>query len=168
LTCSIMRIPKNNMKLCFLIPILSIFFSTINIAHAACSMSVNNVSFGTYDVSGTAPLDSDTGKINISCTEDVNKATVTISRSATSNSFNPRKMKLATGTDFLNYNIYTTSARSTIWGDGTGGTSSVQVNRPQGKPNPWAQILIIYGRIPAGQNVSVGSYSDNLTVTLTP
>jgi spore coat protein U-like protein len=156
------------MKLLSLIVILCILFLITGIARAVCTMSVTNVSFSTYDVFGTAPVDSDSGKVNVSCTSDVGRATVTIGKSATSGSFNPRQMKCTTGTDVLSYNIYTTSARAAIWGDGTGGTSTVQANRPSGKPQPWATALTMYGRIPAGQNVSVGSYSDHVTVTVTP
>lgn len=150
------------------IAILCVLFSIAGTARAVCTMSVTNISFGTYDVFGTAPLDSDSGRVNVNCTSDVGRATVTIGKSTTSGSFNPRKMKHTTGTDVMNYNIYTTSARSAIWGDGTGGTSTVQANRPGGKPQPWAATLPMYGRIPAGQNISIGSYSDNLTVTVTP
>lgn len=157
------------MKLLGSIVILCIlFFIIAGSARAVCTMSVTNVSFGAYDVFGTTPVDSDSGRVNISCTSDVNKATITIGKSTTSNSFNPRQMKLTTGTDVLSYNIYTTSARTAIWGDGTGGTSTVRENRPSGKPQPWTSVLTMYGRIPAGQNVSVGSYSDNITVTVTP
>lgn len=156
------------MKLFRLIVILCILFFITGSARAVCTMSVTNVSFGTYDVFGTAPVDSDSGRVNISCTSDVNRATVTIGKSTTSSSFNPRQMKLATGTDVLSYNIYTTSARTAIWGDGTGGTSTVRADRPSGKPQPWTSVLTMYGRIPAGQNISVGSYGDHITVTVTP
>lgn len=156
------------MKMLSSIVILCILFLITGIARAVCTMSVTNVSFGTYDVFGTAPVDSDSGKVNVSCTADVGRATVTIGKSTTSNSFNPRRMKLTTGTDLLSYNIYTTSARTAIWGDGTGGTSTVRADRPSGKPQPWATVLTMYGRIPAGQNISIGSYSDNITVTITP
>lgn len=147
----------------------SLFLITAAAADAGCTMSVTNVSFGTYDVFVSTPVDSDSGRVYLNCTQDVGTAAVTISSSATTRRFNPRGMKLTTGTDVLNYNIYTSSARAAIWGDGTSGTSIVQLKRPSGKPAPWAASQIMYGRIPAGQNsVSAGSYSDNLTVTVTP
>jgi spore coat protein U-like protein len=51
---------------------------------------------------------------------------------------------------------------STIWGDG-GGSSSVQTALVA-KDMPWNATL--FGRIPARQNVSAGSYSDTITVTI--
>jgi spore coat protein U-like protein len=52
-----------------------------------------------------------------------------------------------------------------IWGDGTGGTSTVflknvKKNRPVN--------TTIYAIVPPQQNVSIGTYSDILTVTITP
>jgi len=147
--------------------VISVLLLATSMVCAQCNISVTTIAFGTYDVFALAPLDS-TGQITVGCTQNIHTATITISKSTTSGTFNPRQMKLTTGSDILNYNIFTTSARTTIWGDGTGGTSSVQANRPPGKPNPWSTILTMYARIPSGQNVSVGSYSDTLTVTVTP
>ncbi len=148
---------------------LCFFFLLVTVsADAACSMSVTNVAFMSYDVFVSTPVDSDSGRVYVNCTRDVGTANVTISASATTGRFNPRGMKLATGSDVLNYNIYTSSARAAIWGDGTSGTSIVQFRRPGGRPEPWAASEIFYGRIPAGQNVSTGSYSDHITVTVTP
>jgi spore coat protein U-like protein len=72
-------------------------------------------------------------------------------------------MKLATGTELLNYNLFTNAARTTIWGDGTAGTSRVSRNLRRNQP----VNLTVYGRIPAGQDVRIGSYSETLTVTIT-
>lgn len=156
------------MKLPVLTVLLCTLFLSAGTAGAQCNLSVTNVSFGTYDVFTAMPLDSDSGRVNISCAPDVNRATVTIGASATSGNFNPRRMKHTTGSDLMDYNIYITAARTAIWGDGTGGTSVVQARRPPGKPQPWATSIGIFGRIPAGQNISAGPYTDNLTVTVTP
>ncbi len=64
--------------------------------------------------------------------------------------------------DALNYNLYLDAARTSIWGDGTGGTALFTVAIPSGK----AVNVTIFGRIPAGQDVAAGSYSDSIVVTI--
>jgi len=123
------------------------------------------MSFGNYDVFSKTPLDSG-GTVSVTCTKDVVKANVTLSASPTSGIFNPRRMKQSGGSDLLEYNIFLDVSRAVIFGNETGGTSIIELKRPTGPPAPWFQNMGIYGRIFPGQNVSVGSYSDILTVTV--
>ena len=134
-------------------------------AGAACTVSATGVNFGAYDVFVANPLDS-TGTVTVTCDQapppDV---VISIGPSGTSGAFIPRQMRSASTPDRLNYNLFTNAGRSSVWGDGAPGTSTVflknvKKNRPA--------VTTIYGRIPAGQNVSVGTYSDSLTVTITP
>ena len=134
-------------------------------AGAACSVSATGVNFGAYDVFVASPSDS-TGTVTVTCDQappvDV---VIAIGSSGTSGGFNPRQMRSASSPDRLNYNLFVNAGRSTVWGDGAAGTSTVFLknvvkNRPV--------LTTIYGRIPPGQDVSVGSYSDSLTVTITP
>jgi spore coat protein U-like protein len=134
-------------------------------AGAACSVSATGVNFGAYDVFVTTPLDS-TGTVTVTCDQapppDI---VVAIGPSGTSGGFIPRQMRSTSSPDRLNYNLFVNAGRSTVWGDGAAGTSTVflknvKKNRPV--------VTTIYGRIPPGQDVSVGSYSDSLTVTITP
>jgi spore coat protein U-like protein len=74
-------------------------------------------------------------------------------------------MRSPASTDRLNYNLFVNAGRSTVWGDGAPGTSTVFLKNVK-KNHP--AVATIYGRVPPGQNVSVGSYSDSLTVTITP
>jgi spore coat protein U-like protein len=134
-------------------------------AGAACTVSATAVSFGAYDVFVATPLDS-TGTITVTCDlappPDV---VVSIGPSGTSGGFIPRQMRSASSPDRLNYNLFTNAGRSTVWGDGALGTSTVflknvKKNRPE--------VTAIYGRVPPGQDVSMGAYADALTVTITP
>jgi spore coat protein U-like protein len=61
----------------------------------------------------------------------------------------------------LGYGLYTTNAYGTIWGDGSGGTTTVA-----GTGNGAAQAVTVYGRIPPSQFVAAGSYTDHVTVTV--
>ena len=131
---------------------------------AGCSVNASSIGFGAYDTFSNTPRDS-SGSISVNCTSEVVKANVTMSASSTSGTFNPRKMK-GTGADRLDYNIFIDGSRTVIFGNGTGGSSLVDLKRPTGKPAPWGQNISFYGRIFPGQDVSPGEYSDNLTVTI--
>ena len=153
-----------------LLLILLFTFSGIlkgEVALSQCRMNATPIHFGNYDAFSSAPLDG-VGAITVNCSGNVGRATVTLSVSSTSGSFNPRRMKRSGGSDLLGYNVYTDTTRTAIFGDGTGGTSSVRLRRPPGPHAPWSGSTSMYGRIPPGQDVSVGSYSDTLTATVTP
>ncbi len=127
---------------------------------ADCTVNTSGINFGIYDPLGTSNLDS-IGTITIRCTGKVN-VTVSIGPSPNTGGFNPRAMKIGSGTSLLNYNLYTTSARTQIWGDGTQGTATVSGLAPRNKDLP----LSVYSRVPPGQDVTVGSYSENVVVTI--
>ena len=139
-----------------------------NEAYGACTVTATGVAFGNYDTFATAALDT-TGTITISC-DTVPPIDVIISISASSNSgiFNPRQMKHSAGPDLLTYNLYTKQNRTTVWGDGTGGTSTVVVKGKKLKKGKKPKKVNVFGSIPPRQNVPAGSYSDILTVTITP
>lgn len=121
---------------------------------------VGSISFGNYDVFSTVPLDS-TGTIQITC--DLTEAHTIISLGPSQNGgFNPRRMKNSSSGDLLAYNLFTNAARTSIWGDGTGGTGTVTQRVFRNTP----AIVTIYGRMAAGQNVRVGTYSETVTVTI--
>jgi len=79
-------------------------------------------------------------------------------------SFSPRQ--LSSGANTLDYNLYTNSARSLVWGDGNAGTSTVS--------DGYGFLLLlveersytVFGRVPTAQLVSSGTYTDSLTVTI--
>jgi spore coat protein U-like protein len=139
----------------------------VEVAFSQCSMNATPISFGNYDTFSSAPLDA-VGTITVNCGFQVVRATVTLGVSSTSGTFNPRKMKQSGGSDLLDYNVYTNPARTVIFGDGTGGTSNILLRRPTGPPRDWSGTITTYGKIPPGQNVSVGTYSDTLSATVEP
>lgn len=63
----------------------------------------------------------------------------------------------------LAYQIYTTSARTSIWG--TGG-DAFQLPLPSNS-TPSSGTLSVHGRIPGGQAVPGGPYTDIVNITLT-
>ncbi len=127
-------------------------------AMAACAISTTGVNFGTYDVFATAPRDW-TGSVTYRCT--VTSPLMIILDKGGATTFNPRQMR--NGSKALNYNLYLDASRTIIWGDGTGGT---HVYTDPAPVKNQSVTVTIFGRIPAGQDVNAGSYSNTITVTI--
>lgn len=136
-------------------------------AHAFnCNVNVTGLGFGGYDVFSSIPKDA-TATVNVTCNAPPQNPNapipVVISLSpGNSGNFAQRQMQRVGGPERLAYNLFTTPSFSTAWGDGSGG-SQTQTNFVT-RTMPWNAT--IYARIPAGQNVPVGSYSDVITVTI--
>jgi spore coat protein U-like protein len=62
----------------------------------------------------------------------------------------------------LKYNLYSDSTHMTIWGDGTGGSSTVT-----GTNGHTTNNFTVYGQIPTPQGIAPNNYSDSITVTVT-
>ncbi len=123
-----------------------------------CSVSTTSVSFGSYNVFAAAPTDS-TGSLVYRCNGN---AVVWISLSrGLSSTFEGRT--LTSGNEELLYNLYRDAARTAIWGDGSSGT---QLPFDLLVPKNTNVTLTIYGRIPAGQDVRAGTYTDTVSVVV--
>jgi spore coat protein U-like protein len=131
-------------------------------ATTSCSFTtVVGVAFGGYDVFGASPVDS-AGSLTFVCYGVGGSDTIVIELSrGNASSFSPRQLVHSTST--LAYNLYLDAARTSVWGDGTGGTSRYGPTTP---PSGSAVTVSIFGRVPAGQNVSVGSYGDTIVATI--
>ncbi|GFO54621.1 hypothetical protein GMSM_16280 [Geomonas sp. Red276] len=129
----------------------------------SCGVTTTPVGFGSYDVFSGSPLDGQ-GAVALNCNNPDRKpilVTVAIS-SGQGGSFNPRQMIRSGGSERLNYYLFLDPAKTTIWGDGTGGSSVIT----QTVSRSLSLNAGIYGRIPERQDAWVGSYSDTLTVTV--
>ncbi|MFQ5464949.1 MAG: spore coat U domain-containing protein [Thermodesulfobacteriota bacterium] len=125
-----------------------------------CSVSAVTVQFGRYNPGGSAALDA-TGVINVKC--DVGLAyTVRLDQGLNSGGgFFPRKMRHLSGADTIDYNLYRNSFLTEVWGDGTNSTFV----RP-GVGTGATEQLIFYARVPGGQSVAPGPYSDAVSVII--
>jgi len=125
----------------------------------SCTISVTSIAFGNYSVFTTTADDS-TGTITYRCNAQANNISIALS-DGSSTTFSPRTLRK--GSEVLQYNLYRNAARTTIWGDGTGGTSVYTSANP---PNNSNVNVTIYGRIPAQQDVSAGNYSDTVSAVI--
>ena len=146
-------------------------------ANGCTVTSATGVAFGDYDPTSATPLTSQ-GSITVDCTGN---QTVTIALTTGNGPYATRYMKAAANpaSGFLYYNLYLDSARTIIFGDGTGG-SSITVCQAGAQPpagsqcgftNPQGSSRLatqaIYGRINASQDVGAGDFTDTLTYTVT-
>lgn len=124
-----------------------------------CSISASNLAFGAYDP-GAGDLNGTT-TIVATCTEDTtynigldtgdNGASATTTTRAMDDSL----------TNYLDYELYQDSSRTTVWGE-TVGTDTVSQTSAGGD-----ESHTVYGQIPGSQFVPAGSYSDTINVTIT-
>ena len=130
-------------------------FAVTESAPATCSSSVGSLAFGTY--AGASRNAQST--LSLTCSSGT---AYTIALSTGSNfSGGTRRMKSAVN-QFINYALYSDSARLVPWGTGASGGSTVG-----GSGTGSAQSLTIYGTAPAATVPSPGSYSDSVVVTVT-
>jgi spore coat protein U-like protein len=139
---------------------LAVLMAVPREAIGQCSFnSTVGVSFGAYRLFDVPPNDS-TGSITYTCVSLLSPITIDLSKGSAP-TYVPRQMRK--GIDTLNYNLYLDASRVSIWGDGTGGSSRYG---PVSPPLVTPVTVTIYGRVPAGQNVRIGSYTDTVTVTI--
>jgi spore coat protein U-like protein len=70
------------------------------------------------------------------------------------------------GAETLDYDLYTSVARNIVWGNGSGGTATVTLTGGTVNAGNRTLTRTIYGRIPAGQAVAMGTYRDTIVVTI--
>lgn len=133
-------------------------------AQAACTISAAGLAFGSYNPTIASPTDT-ASTFTITCGLLANLVTFTVSMSqGSSGTYAARQMNGGIGP--LSYQIYTDSARTQVWGDGTGGTSApafVDLIPLLGGSSSFP----FYGRIFANQKVSPASYNDSVIITVT-
>ncbi|MCL6609822.1 MAG: spore coat U domain-containing protein [Geminicoccaceae bacterium] len=119
-----------------------------------CSLSGGTLAFGTYTAGQTSDLDVQ-GAINyVNCPA----GTLVFELDNGANASGSQR-RMRSGNNFLNYEIFRTSTRNSQWRTGA---DAVQVQLLQ----PGNGSVPVYGRIPAGQAVPPGNYSDTVTITL--
>jgi spore coat protein U-like protein len=127
-------------------------------AAAGCSAGTAPVAFGNYSPTSGATL-AGTGSITVTCDSSGNGTVILALSKGGGTSFATRRM--ASGANLLSYNLYTSAAHTTIFGDGSSGTATVTF---QGANK--TTVTTVYGLIPASQNVRAGAYADTIVVTV--
>lgn len=123
---------------------------------ANCTISAAALAFGAYDpvvANASANLDQ-TSTITVACTKGTSAS---VSLDSGVNYSSGRRMKA--GSNYLGYEMYSDSGRSTVWD-----TTNTVAYSAASKASTG---LTVYGRVAAGQDVPAGSYSDTVVATIT-
>ena len=130
-------------------------FATWNI------LNIQSANFGIINPLSGSNINT-TGSFLLQCNAN-SGSSYSISLSAGNGTMLHRQMY--SGSDFINYNLYTANDYSTVWGDGTNGSSIQTGSFASGPKN---RNYIIYARIPVSDqsNIAVGTYSDNVVINI--
>lgn len=123
-----------------------------------CAVSATNHAFGAYTPSTVPPTDG-TSTITVNCTLGAGYDVGMNAGIGSGATVAARKM--TSGGNTLTYSLYTTVARTTVWGN-TVGTDTIA-----GTGTGLDFLHTVFGRIPASQNVPAATYNDTITVTVT-
>lgn len=124
---------------------------------SACSVSAADLAFGTYNPLSPGATTATT-TVTVQCTL---LSAYTIGLNAgTGAAATVSARKMTKGADTLDYSLYQDAAHALVWGE-TIGTDTVA-----GTGTGVAQVVTVYGQIPAGQNVNVGAYTDTIIVSV--
>lgn len=125
----------------------------------SCQVSTSNINFGS--ASSLGGVLHANGSVSVTCTMSDNY-TITLGTGSTSGATLTDRRMQGPGSNVAHYELYTSSAYSTIWGDGvSGGTGNVT-----GVGNATQQTHTVYGQVQAQTTPALGSYSDAVIVTV--
>jgi len=124
-----------------------------------CTTNATALAFGNYDPTSVSDT-SGTNTVAVTCTQG-DAYTIALNGGTTSGGTIAQRKMTDGASHTINYNIYQNSGHTTLWGDGTTGTTQ------GGTGSAVAQNYTGYGSITAGQTAPSGSYTDTITVTIT-
>jgi spore coat protein U-like protein len=130
---------------------------------STCSATAASLAFPNYTPGGGTQIGNTT--ISVKCTKNTPFTVALNAGSTTGDAFAQRLM--ASGANTLQYNLYTSAALTTVFGDGTPGSATVPGT---GLGVATAAGVQVFGQLPdnaTNQAAVAGSYSDLITVTVT-
>lgn len=121
----------------------------------ACSISGTTLNFGTYSSGQQAALDAEGSISYSSCPE----GTLTIALDGGGAGDVASRRLTAGGGSTLDYQLYRNSTRTQVWGSGSEAQQIVLLVPDSG-------TVPVYGRIPGGEDVTAGTYTDTVNITM--
>jgi spore coat protein U-like protein len=134
-----------------------------------CSLVTTPMVFGSYNpVLGTAGTSSTSLVVEcLAISLPLTTVNYTLSMGTSNTSGSLQRQLAGPSGSRLDYNLFTDAGYATVWGNGSGGTGTVSGTAPLVLlAAVVARTHTVYGRIPGGQVVRTGVYSDGLMVTI--
>jgi spore coat protein U domain-containing protein, fimbrial subunit CupE1/2/3/6 len=130
---------------------------------ANCSITSAPIAFGAYNTVTGVQVDNQ-GSVTVSCTLDADSV-ITLGQGANdangSAAAPQRRLVSATNAaEFLDYQLFQETGRTTVWGN-TAGTGVAYTGIGS------TEVVDVFGRIAAGQNVAEGTFTDTVVATIT-
>jgi len=126
---------------------------------AVCSVTATDLDFGVYSSQNASPQPGTT-ILQATCTPGTTYNIGLNAGTSSGATINQRKMSGTPASNQLNYQLYSDSSHTTIWGN-TSGTDTVT-----GSGTGLTVPHTVYGQIPGAQNVPAGNYADTITVSI--
>ena len=137
--------------------VTSTFTVQMTVASACVINSASTLDFGNQGVLA-ANVDN-TSTLQVQCT---NTTPYNIGMDAgTGTGATVAVRKLTSGSNPINYSLYSDGGRTTVWG------STVGTNTVAGTGNGASQSYTVFGRVPAQTTPAAATYTDTITVTVT-
>lgn len=125
-----------------------------------CTVQTTPATFGHYNpltTHATAPLEI-TSSVTITCSKGM-ATTIGLDRGLHADyaQDTTRAMKHVLRDEYLSYDLYQDAVHTTLWG-----ASGAHLVVPPVAPDTKPRTYLIFGRVPAGQDVSIGHYHDTI------
>ncbi len=127
-----------------------------------CTISANGLAFGNYDplvANATTALNA-TNTITLACVKGVTPSVGLNTGNNSAGAVGTTRAMAGAGA-FLSYELYKDSSRTQVWGNSGTGLDTLATTT---STTPFG--VTVYGTVPAGQGVPVGSYTDTITATV--
>jgi spore coat protein U-like protein len=131
---------------------------------ASCTVGATTLNFGTQTLIDIGSNIDATSTLTVTCTNDTPyNVALNAGLNDGGDGITGRKLKIGATSDVVNYQLYSDSGRTSVWGVTTTGTPDVVTGTGSGD----GQAITVYGRVPSGQtNPKIGTYADTVTVTV--
>lgn len=129
-----------------------------------CSITASALDFGVTGAGLAKSATDAVSTLSIRCTSGAPYNVALDAGTGSGATVMERRMTLDGGPEVLRYSLYLDSARTQVWGDGSGGTGTLSAT---GNGSQSTNVHSVYGRLAPQAQPPTGTYRDTITATVT-